>query len=202
MNTHRYKQTVAEFILHLSAISAGHVFVFFSSARVLEKIQQHLQKTQMWDRIEFYKQIMVETVLGLSCRSFIDSHRGDSVVLFSVMGTKAADAIGFSEVKTSNVAIVGVPIPPQKVKWRKLLADYRRNTGMKQTDCWYTERAMSTVSQTIERSISWLGTANVFLCDRRFSQKRYISRLCCSVTANVTTHTSHHTICTNKKESR
>ncbi|KAL4236900.1 Regulator of telomere elongation helicase 1 [Mactra antiquata] len=186
-----YQASLGNCIVNFSRVVPNGLLIFYPSYTVMEKCLEHWRETNIWSRIEQYKQIFVEPkskgVLNDVMNDFyskINDQSLNGAIFIAVCRGKVSEGLDFSDINGRAVVITGLPYPPYLDPKVVLKMQYLDELKMKdgfQTILgkeWYKQQASRAVNQAIGRVIRHKDDFGaIILCDTRFAGSDSIRQL-------------------------
>lgn len=189
--TSSYQASLGNCIVNFARVTPNGLLIFFPSYPVMEKCLEHWKETNIWSRIEQYKQIFVESkskgVLNDLMNDFYSKINDPSLngaIFIAVCRGKVSEGLDFSDINGRAVVITGLPYPPyldpKVVLKMQYLDEMKGKQGFQSLSGkeWYKQQASRAVNQAIGRVIRHRDDFGaIILCDTRFANADAVRQL-------------------------
>ncbi|XP_052775212.1 regulator of telomere elongation helicase 1-like [Mya arenaria] len=186
-----YQAALGNSIVNFAREVPNGLLIFFPSYPVMEKCLEQWKESNIWSRIEQYKQIFVESrakgVLNDLMNDFYSKINDPSLngaIFIAVCRGKVSEGLDFSDTNGRAVVITGLPYPPymdpKVVLKMQYLDEMKGKQGFQSLSGkeWYRQQASRAVNQAIGRVIRHKDDFGaIILCDTRFSNNDSIKQL-------------------------
>ncbi|XP_060608338.1 regulator of telomere elongation helicase 1-like [Ruditapes philippinarum] len=186
-----YQSSLGNCIVNLARVTPNGLLIFYPSYPVMEKCLEHWKETNIWTRIEQYKQIFVESrskgVLNDLMNDFYSKINDPSLngaIFIAVCRGKVSEGLDFSDINGRAVVITGLPYPPyldpKVVLKMQYLDEMKGKQGFQSLSGkeWYKQQASRAVNQAIGRVIRHKEDFGaIILCDTRFANPDAVRQL-------------------------
>ncbi|KAL3869006.1 hypothetical protein ACJMK2_041741, partial [Sinanodonta woodiana] len=197
-----YQASLGNLIVNFARVVPSGLLIFFPSYPLMEKCLEYWKETNIWGRIEQYKQLFVEPKGKTAFNEVMDGFYNkindetlNGAIFIAVCRGKVSEGLDFSDNNGRAVIITGLPYPPfmdPKVTLKmKFLDEMKGKQNFKSLGGkeWYRQQASRAVNQAIGRVIRHKEDYGaILLCDTRFSSHDSLSQLPVWVRPHVKQH--------------